>query len=183
MATDPVCGMAVDEATALSAVRDGLTHYFCGEHCRQSFLGHGPGSQPAPAGGPPEHGGQPAAAGAAAAQYTCPMHPQVVRDGPGSCPICGMALEPRTVAVEEGPSPELADMSRRFWVGVVLGLPVFALAMADLVPGRPLHHLLDTAAANWVQMVLRRRSSSGAGGRSSRGRGPPWPTAAPTCSR
>ena len=154
MATDPVCGMAVDESTALSAERDGRTYSFCGEHCRQSFLGHGPGSQPAPAGGPPEHGGEPDVAGSSAAQYTCPMHPQVVRNAPGSCPICGMALEPRTVAVEEGPSPELADMSRRFWVGVVLGLPVFALAMADLIPGRPLHHLLDTAAANWLQLAL-----------------------------
>ena len=154
MATDPVCGMAVDEASGLSTERDGRTHYFCSEHCRQSFLGPGPEAHPTPAGGPPEHGDQPVDAGGAAAQYTCPMHPQVVRDGPGNCPICGMTLEPRTVAVEEGPNPELADMSRRFWVGVVLGLPVFALAMADLIPGRPLHHLLDTAAANWLQLAL-----------------------------
>src|SRR5215469_14063767 len=67
-----------------------------------------------------------------AVEYFCPMHPEVVSDRPGSCPICGMALEPRTVTAEEAPNPELADMSRRFWVGLVLGVPLFLLAMADL---------------------------------------------------
>ena len=85
-------------------------------------------------------------------EYTCPMHPQIVRDQPGSCPICGMALEPRTVTVEAGPNPELADMSRRFWVGVVLSLPVFLIAMADMLPGQPLHPYL--AVLNWVQLAL-----------------------------
>jgi Cu+-exporting ATPase len=85
-------------------------------------------------------------------EYTCPMHPQIVRDAPGSCPICGMALEPRTVTVEEGPSPELVDMSRRFWVGVALSVPVFLIAMADMLPGQPLHPYLATL--NWVQLVL-----------------------------
>ena len=86
-------------------------------------------------------------------EYTCPMHPEIVRDQPGSCPNCGMALEPRTVSLEEGPNPELVDMSRRFWVGLVLGLPVFLLAMADLIPGKPLQFLPMTAV-NWVQLVL-----------------------------
>ena len=85
-------------------------------------------------------------------EYTCPMHPQIVRDQPGSCPICGMALEPRTVTAEAGPNPELADMSRRFWVGVVLSLPVFLIAMADMLPGQPLRPYL--AVLNWVQLVL-----------------------------
>ena len=70
---------------------------------------------------------------AARTEWTCPMHPQIVRDAPGSCPICGMALEPRTVTVEEPPNPELADMSRRFWVALVLSLPVLVLAMADMI--------------------------------------------------
>jgi Cu+-exporting ATPase len=88
-------------------------------------------------------------------EYTCPMHPQIVRDGPGSCPICGMALEPRTVTVEEAPNPELADMSRRFLVGLVLGLPVFLLAMADMIPGTPLHWLHEhMGLVNWVQLAL-----------------------------
>ncbi|MEO2089201.1 MAG: copper-translocating P-type ATPase, partial [Gemmataceae bacterium] len=87
-------------------------------------------------------------------EYTCPMHPQIVRDAPGSCPLCGMALEPRTVTAEEGPNPELADMSRRFWVGLALTLPIFVLAMGDMIPGKPLHHLLDMTAMNWVQLAL-----------------------------
>ncbi|MFO0809008.1 MAG: HAD-IC family P-type ATPase [Gemmataceae bacterium] len=86
-------------------------------------------------------------------EYTCPMHPEVVSDHPGSCPKCGMALEPRTVAVEEGPNPELRDMSRRFWVGLALGLPVFLVAMADMLPGRPLH-VLDMRIVNWVSLLL-----------------------------
>ena len=87
-------------------------------------------------------------------EYSCPMHPQIVRDQPGSCPICGMALEPRTVTLEEGVNPEMADMSRRFWVGLALGLPVFLLAMSDMLPGKPLHQLLSMSAMNWVQLAL-----------------------------
>jgi Cu+-exporting ATPase len=85
-------------------------------------------------------------------EYTCPMHPQIVRDRPGSCPICGMVLEPRTVIVEESPNPELRDMSRRFWVGLALSLPVFLIAMADMLPGQPLHPYM--AVLNWVQLAL-----------------------------
>ena len=87
-------------------------------------------------------------------EYSCPMHPQIVRDRPGSCPICGMALEPRTVTLEEGPNPEMVDMSRRFWVGLALSLPIFLLAMGDMLPGKPLHHLLSMTAMNWVQLAL-----------------------------
>jgi Cu+-exporting ATPase len=86
-------------------------------------------------------------------EYTCPMHPEIVRDEPGNCPICGMALEPRTVAAEEGLSPELVDMTRRFWIAAVLALPVFLVAMSDLLPGQPLH-FLDMRVLNWVQFVL-----------------------------
>ena len=87
-------------------------------------------------------------------EYTCPMHPQIVRDAPGSCPLCGMALEPRTVTAADGPTPELADMGRRFWVGLALGLPVFLLAMSEMLPGKPLHRLLGMGAMNWVQFAL-----------------------------
>ncbi|MCI0460631.1 MAG: hypothetical protein L0Z62_27060, partial [Gemmataceae bacterium] len=86
-------------------------------------------------------------------EYSCPMHPEVVSDQPGSCPKCGMALEPRTVTLEEGPNPEYVDMRRRFWIGAALSLPVFVIAMSDMLPGKPLH-FLDMRILNWVQLML-----------------------------
>jgi len=82
------------------------------------------------------------------------MHPEIVRDGPGSCPICGMALEPVTVTLDQGENPELIDMTRRFWVAVVLAIPVFALGMSDLIPGQPLQQLVSMSVLQWVQLVL-----------------------------
>lgn len=87
-------------------------------------------------------------------EYTCPMHPEIVRDAPGSCPICGMALEPRTITVEEEENPELTDMRRRFWVSVVLSLPVFLIGMNDVLPGRPLERIVSMDALGWIQFVL-----------------------------
>lgn len=139
-ATDPVCGMSVTPPAAGSHAHQGQTYYFCNVGCLQRFradpekyLRPGAAPEPMPAG----------------TLYTCPMHPEVVRDGPGSCPKCGMALEPQTVSAEEGPNPELIEMSRRFWVGLVLTLPLMIGAMADMLPG---HHAL--ALPNWVQLLL-----------------------------
>jgi len=87
-------------------------------------------------------------------EYTCPMHPEIVRDQPGSCPICGMALEPRTVTATEEENPELRDMTRRFWVSVVLTVPLLAFAMADMLPGMPLHRILPGAWLPWVELLL-----------------------------
>jgi len=87
-------------------------------------------------------------------EWTCPMHPQIVRDAPGSCPICGMALEPRTVSGVEGPDPELTDMTRRFWIGLVLTLPLLAFVMGDMLPGQPLRHLIPPRVSAWLQFVL-----------------------------
>ena len=87
-------------------------------------------------------------------EWTCPMHPQIVRDTPGSCPICGMALEPRTVGAVEGPDPELVDMTRRFWIGLVLTLPLLAFVMGDMLPGQPLRHLIPGRVSAWLQLVL-----------------------------
>jgi Cu+-exporting ATPase len=86
-------------------------------------------------------------------EWTCPMHPQIVRDQPGTCPICGMALEPRTVSMDEE-NPELRDMSRRFWVSVVLTLPVFLLGMSDLLPGQPVQHAISPQTIAWIELVL-----------------------------
>jgi P-type Cu+ transporter len=87
-------------------------------------------------------------------EYTCPMHPQIVRDAPGSCPICGMALEPRTVSLAEEKNPELVDMTRRFWVGVVLTIPLLLIAMSEVVPGNPLEHLVSMRVLGWLQFAL-----------------------------
>jgi Cu+-exporting ATPase len=87
-------------------------------------------------------------------QYTCPMHPEIVRDGPGDCPLCGMALEPTIVILDEAPNPELVDMTRRFWASLILTLPVFIIAMADLIPGRPLDALASERTWSWVQLVI-----------------------------
>ncbi len=87
-------------------------------------------------------------------EYVCPMHPEIVRAEPGSCPLCGMALEPRVVRVEEEESPELVDLRRRFWWSLALTLPVFLVAMTDMLPARPLTGWLSPTEANWLQLVL-----------------------------
>jgi Cu+-exporting ATPase len=87
-------------------------------------------------------------------EWVCPMHPEIVRAEPGACPICGMALEPRTVALVEEASPELRDMTRRFWIGLALTVPVVAVAMSDLIPGQPLQHAVSPRALAWLQLLL-----------------------------
>jgi P-type Cu+ transporter len=94
------------------------------------------------------------AAPATRVEYTCPMHPQIVRPGPGACPICGMALEPRTVIAVERENPELVSMTRRFWAGVALTIPVLVLGMSDLIPGQPLQHFVTMRAMGWIQLAL-----------------------------
>jgi P-type Cu+ transporter len=87
-------------------------------------------------------------------EYTCPMHPEIVRDQPGACPICGMALEPRTVSATEEDNPELRDMTRRFWVSVALTIPLFAISMADMIPGMHVQRVLRGAWLPWIQLLL-----------------------------
>ncbi|MEJ2700479.1 MAG: HAD-IC family P-type ATPase, partial [Desulfuromonadales bacterium] len=95
-----------------------------------------------------------AGAGEPGREYTCPMHPEVVQQGSGSCPIGGMDLEPKTVSAEEEENPELVAMTRRFWVSLVLSVPVLFLAMSDLIPGEPVQHLLGGRTVTWVELVL-----------------------------
>jgi Cu+-exporting ATPase len=94
------------------------------------------------------------AATPAQTEWVCPMHPEVVRDAPGSCPICGMALEPRSASAEDEESPELLDMTRRFRVSVVLAVPLLAVAMGDLIPGRPLEHLASPRLLSWLELAI-----------------------------
>ena len=89
-----------------------------------------------------------------AIEYVCPMHPEVVQDHPGNCPKCGMALEPRAAAAEEAPNPELADMTRRFWVSTVLAVPLLLISMSDLLPGHPLMRALGDGPFVWLQLLL-----------------------------
>ncbi len=94
------------------------------------------------------------AAPATRTEYVCPMHPEIVRSEPGSCPICGMALEPRTVSLEDAPNPELVDMTRRFWISAALSLPLFVLAMSDMLPGQPLQHIVAPRLLSWIQLIV-----------------------------
>src|SRR6266849_6961357 len=87
-------------------------------------------------------------------EYTCPMHPEIVRPGPGNCPICGMALEPRTVTAQEEENPELREMTRRFWISLALTAPLLTVAMADMLPGMPVQHVLPNGWLPWIEMVL-----------------------------
>jgi P-type Cu+ transporter len=91
---------------------------------------------------------------AARIEYTCPMHPEIVRPVPGSCPICGMALEPRDAIGEQEENPELADMTRRFWISVALTVPILALAMSDMIPHQPLQNILSPRTIGWIELIL-----------------------------
>ncbi|MBL8895603.1 MAG: heavy metal translocating P-type ATPase, partial [Rhizobiales bacterium] len=149
MAIDPVCGMSVDpHKTNLRAEHAGQTYYFCSAGCRTKFM-----ADPAKYMDPDQLKASVAPAPAPEGTiYTCPMHPEIRQVGPGSCPICGMALEPLLATADTGPNPELADMTRRFWIGVVLAVPVFALEMGGHFTG--LHMLLGKQTGNWLQLLL-----------------------------
>jgi Cu+-exporting ATPase len=188
---DPVCGMQVDPAAARGGGESyaGVRYAFCSTRCREAFRAdpfryvgaqgkkvrtatprkgvasttatftcpmHPDVRRPAP-GSCPTCGMslESDAPTAATTEYVCPMHPEVVRDRPGSCPICGMALEPRTVSVGgERANPELADMTRRFWVSAILALPVLVLAMSEMIPGQPVQHALPATLLVWIQFLL-----------------------------
>ena len=150
LATDPVCGMTVDPATSQHRFQHaGSVFHFCSAGCRDKFAA-GPAKYLAPKAATPA----PAGGGGDEAVYTCPMHPQVRQKGPGNCPICGMALEPLTVTAEVGPNPELVDMTRRFWVGLALTVPIVVLEMGGHVPAFGLHHLVPPRLSAWVMLLL-----------------------------
>ncbi len=154
--TDPVCGMSVDAAnTSHRYEHGGETYYFCGARCQERFsadpVGWLDGSARLKA------DAEKAAAAEKAGntvKYTCPMHPEIVQDGPGSCPICGMALEPMGIPAEdEGPNPELVDFRRRFWIGATLTLPLLVFTMGPLV-GLPAREWLGERTTLWLELAL-----------------------------
>ncbi len=143
---DPVCGMTVDPHTAKHRhTHEGRTYYFCNPRCREKFIAD-PMKYLAPENAPPP---EPVPEGTI---YTCPMDPQIRQVGPGVCPICGMALEPEIATADSGPNPELIDMTRRFWIGLALALPVFMLEMGGHLID--LHQRLGQQTSNWIQLVL-----------------------------
>ncbi len=150
-AVDPVCGMQVKIAGAKNTtVHDGRAHYFCSPKCLQKFTAE-PDRYLKPAEAAPA---PPVPAGTI---FTCPMHPEIRQVGPGSCPICGMALEPAEISLDQGPNEELLDMTRRLWIGGALTVPVVALDMAHHLGGGhlfDLHGLLPHGSTNWLLLAL-----------------------------
>jgi Cu+-exporting ATPase len=161
-AKDPVCGMSVDPARAKhQLVHDGTTTYFCSAGCLAKFRAD-PGkygaadaraehAKHAQVVSPPRH-----PPGATDVEYTCPMHPEIVQLGPGTCPICGMALEPKHVTAEASPSEnaELADMQRRFVASLALTIPLFVIAMASMLPGDPVGHAVGVERLPWIELAV-----------------------------
>lgn len=141
--SDPVCGMKVAPGGPHWTIYERKEVRFCSAKCRAKFMAEPTRYLKAPS--------APAPAAAAGTKYTCPMHPEIVRDGPGTCPLCGMALEPLVASLEEAPNHELIDMTRRFWVSAALTLPTFVLAMSDVLLGRT---LLPAQTSAWVQLAL-----------------------------
>lgn len=141
---DPVCGMSVDPATSKHRFEhQGHTFHFCSAGCRTKFAAE-PDKYLGERAPPPEM--------PAGTIYTCPMHPEIRQEGPGTCPICGMALEPDVISLDDAPNPELADMTKRFWIGAVLAAPVVVLEMGGHLVGG--HGLIDPVLSNWIQFAL-----------------------------
>lgn len=154
MAIDPICGMTVDEATARSAERDGRTFFFCCEHCRQKFLGSESREKTEAPLNHTSHDQKPVSEGRVSGNYTCPMHPQIEQQGPGACPICGMALEPSAFQSEaEEDDPELRSMTLRLWVAAALTLPVLSMSMLPMI-GVPVERWLGSVLFLWLQLLL-----------------------------
>lgn len=162
MTKDPVCGMAIDASTAAGRKEyKGQAYYFCSPSCLKKFEqnpesyisdekhdhGHGVKEKPLVEVSPSNKSQK-------KTTFTCPMHPEIIRDAPGSCPICGMALEPVMASAEEEENPELKDMSRRFWVSAALTIPSVLIAMSEMIPGQPLQHWFSGRFSMWFQMAV-----------------------------
>ena len=144
---DPVCGMTVSADSKHRAEYGGREYLFCSNGCREKFIAN-------PAQYTKAHPVRPPASPPSGTIYTCPMHPEIRRTEPGTCPICGMALEPLQPTVDSGPNPELRDMTRRFWVGAILTLPIVILEMGGDVRALNLHHYVSPVVSMWIELAL-----------------------------
>jgi Cu+-exporting ATPase len=157
METDPVCGMKVPVTSEYRHAVNGSEAVFCSARCRDRFASD-PSSylsaeHQAPAGTRPPTPPVPDAP--AKAEWVCPMHPEIVRDGPGTCPICGMALEPKAGAAPvDAESHELRDMKRRFWFAAAATVPLLVLSMGDMLPGQPISDLLSPRVRTMLELLL-----------------------------
>lgn len=145
--TDPVCGMTISPADAAGTVEhDGHLYHFCSDACLERFRANPAefvgGAKPTPV-----------TASDTDVEYTCPMHPEIRQKGPGSCPICGMALEPVKVTLEDQPNEELEDMTRRFWWSLALAVPILGFMVAEFLPGDLLHRL-PPGWRNWIEFAF-----------------------------
>jgi Cu+-exporting ATPase len=146
---DPICGMMIEPAEAAGRVDyKGQNYFFCSKNCLERFRAD------------PEKYLKSSLSSVAPAAldaetiYTCPMHPEIRQNGPGTCRICGMALEPLVATAGEEENSELKDMTRRFWISTALTVPAFALAMSEMIPGQPVQHWLPGRLSTWIQFVL-----------------------------
>lgn len=141
---DPICGMTVDPATAkYKTKRDGVEVFFCSQHCKIKFEKNSE----------PNITHEMPMAQAAATEWTCPMHPEVVQDHPGNCPKCGMTLEPKGASLSEDLT-EYHDMKKRCMFGAILTVPLVFLAMGDLLPGQPVSKLFSHEFIRWTELIL-----------------------------
>ncbi|MBU1044527.1 MAG: heavy metal translocating P-type ATPase [Candidatus Omnitrophica bacterium] len=146
MEKDLICGMAVDEQKAIKIERDGKAYYFCSDKCRDEFIQNqkNPAQQ--------EIKLKPVAA--KGQQYICPMHPEIISDAPGDCPKCGMALELKNATAEKGAeAEEIKKLAKKFWIGLGLGLPVFLLAMQEMIPALKVG-FISHRVSSWIQLIL-----------------------------
>ncbi|MBN2482754.1 MAG: heavy metal translocating P-type ATPase [Candidatus Omnitrophica bacterium] len=139
MTKDPICGMAVNEQNSLRSEKDGKTYFFCSQKCQDKFL----------------HKSRPSGDRVDTGIYTCPMHPEIEQDTPGDCPKCGMHLELKNVAgADENDNRETRSLFHRFWIGLTLTLPVFILALGEMIPGFDLRTVIPSGFSRWVQFIL-----------------------------
>ncbi len=145
MAKDPICGMDVDINNAIQAEVGGKTYYFCSQKCKDKFL----------AGNPPKTSNENVSrTHPGSIKYTCPMHPEIEQDMPGDCPKCGMHLEPKDAIASEEDNKEARILSRKFWLGLIFSVPIFFLALGEMIPVLKLETLIPSELSRWLQFIF-----------------------------